>query len=270
MSRLRLGGSNEKIFWNRNDEIGQLVLEYNRMIDELEKSAGLLARSERESAWRQMARQVAHEIKNPLTPMKLNAQYLQKAWNEKAPDWDQRLQRFTQTLVEQIDTLSAIASGFSDFARMPAIVLEKVDLDEVAGFVLSLYEGTSEIRYEFISLPGKKVVSADRSQVVRVFTNLFNNAVQAIGDRDGSLIRLSLKLENGFVCVDISDNGVGIPAARADKVFQPEFTTKSGGMGLGLAIVKGIVDGLSGEISFTSEEQKGTTFAIKIPIDAEG
>ena len=117
MSRLRLGRVNEKIFWNQRDEIGQLVTEYNRMIDELGRNAEMFAQSERESAWREMAKQVAHEIKNPLTPMKLGVQYLQKAWNDKAPDWDQRLARFTAVLVEQIDTLSAIASDFSDLPR---------------------------------------------------------------------------------------------------------------------------------------------------------
>jgi two-component system, NtrC family, nitrogen regulation sensor histidine kinase NtrY len=269
MSRLRLGGVNDKIFWNQRDEIGQLVAEYNRMIDELERSAGMLARSERESAWREMARQVAHEIKNPLTPMKLSAQYLQKAWNDKAPDWDQRLARFTTTLVEQINALSAIASDFSDFAKMPTIVVEQVDLEEVTGFVLSLYQGTSEISYEFNTDVASPVVLADRSQLIRVFTNLLNNAVQAIGDKKGGKIRILLRSEKQYIIAEVSDNGEGMPVTRAERIFQPDFTTKTGGMGLGLAIVKGIVEGMNGEISFTSEEQKGTTFVIKLPANVE-
>ena len=269
MSQLRLGRVNEKIFWNKHDEIGQLVTEYNRMIDELGRSAGMLAQSERESAWREMARQVAHEIKNPLTPMKLSAQYLQKAWHDKAPDWEQRLARFTNTLVEQIDTLSAIASNFSDFAKMPAIVLESVDIEDVVKFSLSLYQDTSVIRYEFHANGPVARVLADRSQLVRVFTNLLNNAVQAIGVDKVGIIGIRLYNDRKFVVVEISDNGAGIPPDRADRIFQPDFTTKTGGMGLGLAIVKGIIDGMQGEISFTSEEHKGTTFIIKIPANAD-
>jgi two-component system nitrogen regulation sensor histidine kinase NtrY len=269
LSRLRFGGVNDKIAWNQPDEIGQLVTEYNRMVDELGKSAEMLARSERESAWREMARQVAHEIKNPLTPMKLSAQYLQKAWNEKAPDWDQRLARFTSTLVEQIDTLSAIASNFSDFAKMPVVVAETVDLRESVEFVLSMYKDSSGIGYEFISEVDKPIVIADRSQLIRVFTNLLNNAVQAIGDRKDGKIRVHLTRENERFVAKISDNGEGMSAARAQKIFQPNFTTKTGGMGLGLAIVKGIVEGMNGEISFISEEKKGTTFVIKIPAKDE-
>ena len=269
MSRLRLGRVNEKIFWNQRDEIGQLVTEYNRMIDELGRNAEMFAQSERESAWREMAKQVAHEIKNPLTPMKLGVQYLQKAWNDKAPDWDLRLARFTAVLVEQIDTLSAIASDFSDFAKMPAVVTEKIDLEEIVRFVLFLYQDNSAVRYEF--QPGVAIPSvlADRSQLIRVFTNLLNNAVQAIGERKGGMIRIQLSTEKQYVIVKISDNGDGISVPRAEKIFQPDFTTKTGGMGLGLAIVKGIVEGMNGEISFTSEEQKGTTFIIKIPANVE-
>ncbi len=266
MSQVRLGMVNEKITWAPGDEIGKLVAEYNRMIDELATSAEKLGRSERESAWREMARQVAHEIKNPLTPMKLSVQYLEKAWNEKAPDWDLRLARFTRILVEQIDTLSVIASDFSDFAKMPAIVSEKTDMEEVIRYVLTMYQDTSSIRYEFI--PGEKPaeILADRSQLIRVFTNLLNNAVQAIGESDEGLIRIDLTRERQQIIIMVSDNGSGIPAGLRNKIFQPEFTTKTSGMGLGLAIVRGIVEGMNGEISFSSEDKKGTTFIIKFPI----
>ena len=269
MSRLRLGKVNEKITWNPHDEIGQLVTEYNRMVDELGRSAAMLAQSEREMAWRGMARQVAHEIKNPLTPMKLSAQYLQKAWNDKAPDWDKRLARFTATLVEQIDALSAIATDFSDFAKISEVAVKKVDLVEIARFSLSLYEGASEIRYELFTGADHAMVLADRSQLIRVFTNLLNNAMQAIDDKQGGLIRVTLVVDKEDIVVAVSDNGTGISPGRADKIFEPDFTTKTGGMGLGLAIVKGIVEGIHGTISFTSEEQKGTTFVIKIPAYVE-
>ena len=265
MSQIRLGMVNEKIVWKQQDEIGQLVSQYNRMTEELGKSAEMLAKSERESAWREMARQVAHEIKNPLTPMKLSAQYLEKAWNEKAPDWDQRLARFTKTMVEQIDALSVIASDFSDFAKMQTVVFAKIDLMEVIRFVLSLYQDTTIIRYEFQTDISGCFIFGDRSQLLRLFTNLLNNAVQAIGDRQDGLIRIHITKEIKQLVVQVSDNGCGIPDERADRIFRPDFTTKTSGMGLGLAIVKGIVEGMNGEITYISGEQKGTTFCIKFP-----
>jgi nitrogen fixation/metabolism regulation signal transduction histidine kinase len=269
MSQIRLGMVNEKITWKQHDEIGQLVSQYNRMTEELGRSAEMLAKSERESAWREMARQVAHEIKNPLTPMKLSAQYLEKAWNEKAPDWDQRLARFTKTMVEQIDALSVIASDFSDFAKMQAVVFAKTDMEEVIRFVLSLYRDTTSIRYEFQTNVTGCFVSGDRSQLLRMFTNLLNNAVQAIGDRQDGIISIHIIKELNQLVVTISDNGCGIPSERADRIFQPDFTTKTSGMGLGLAIVKGIVEGMNGDITFTSVDQKGTTFSIKFPVIEE-
>ncbi len=267
MSQLRLGQVNEKIPWHQKDEIGKLVSEYNRMIDELAGSAERLAKSERESAWREMARQVAHEIKNPLTPMKLSAQHLEKAWNEKAPDWDKRLARFTKTLVEQIDALSVIASDFSDFAKMPEIVFTRVDMEEVIRFVLSLYLDSSPITFLFHSEISEPCILADRSQIIRLLTNLLNNAVQAIDVAADGKVVVSLERENKDIVVRVSDNGCGISADRTDRIFRPDFTTKTSGMGLGLAISKGIVDAMNGTISFTSEEQKGTTFTIKFPAD---
>ncbi|MCX6304286.1 MAG: ATP-binding protein [Bacteroidetes bacterium] len=265
ISQIRLGMVNEKIAWKQNDEVGQLVSEYNRMVDELGRSAEMLASSERESAWRVMARQVAHEIKNPLTPMKLSAQYLEKAWNEKAPDWDQRLARFTKTMVEQIDALSVIASDFSDFAKMPAVVLTRIDLEEVIRFVLALYQDTTQIKYEFQTDCSNPVIFGDRSQLIRLFTNLLNNSVQAIGNPHDGVITIAITREFQHIVVMVTDNGCGIPADRTKKIFQPDFTTKTSGMGLGLAIAKGIVEGMNGEISFISDEDKGTTFIIKFP-----
>ncbi len=265
ISQFRLGMINEKINWKTNDEIGQLVSQYNRMIDELGKSAEMLARSERESAWREMARQVAHEIKNPLTPMKLSVQYLEKAWKDKAPDWDQRLARFTKTLVEQIDALSVIATDFSDFAKMQTVVYVKINLEEVIRFVLSLYEDTTRIQYEFKTEVAEPSILGDRSQVIRMFTNLLNNAVQAIDVHQEGKILIHLTRELHQIIVIVADNGCGIPPEQKERIFQPEFTTKTGGMGLGLAIVKGIAEGMNGTISFTSEEQKGTSFILNFP-----
>jgi nitrogen fixation/metabolism regulation signal transduction histidine kinase len=263
ISRLSYGKHNEKIEWKRRDEVGKLVDEYNRMIDELVKSADLLARSERETAWREMARQVAHEIKNPLTPMKLSVQHLEKAWNDRTPDWDERLKRFTLTMTEQIESLSAIASEFSDFAKMPVTLVEDLDINEILANVRELYQNSSQIRFEFSfnsSIP--HIIKGDRKQLLRVFTNLLNNAIQAIGEDKAGIIRIDLESSGKRYILKIADNGTGISAELSDRIFQPNFTTKSGGMGMGLSIVKSIIQGLGGEISVKSEEGSGTTFTL--------
>ena len=266
ISQFSYGKHNEKIEWKRKDEIGQLVDEYNRMVDELVKSAELLARSERETAWREMARQVAHEIKNPLTPMKLSIQHLEKAWKDHTSDWDERLNRFTKTMTEQIESLSAIASEFSDFAQMPVTKPEPLDLNEILGNVKALYQDTSKIRFEFrydSQLP--HTIMGDRKQLMRVFTNLINNAVHAIGNTEEGIITFDLASIANKYSIKISDNGRGISPELSDRIFQPNFTTKSGGMGMGLAIVKSIIQGLGGEISFTSKVGTGTTFILIFP-----
>ena len=259
-----LGGANEKIEWKGRDEVGRLVGEYNRMLDELMISAGKLASSERESAWREMARQVAHEIKNPLTPMKLSIQHLEKSWDEQAPDWDQRLKRFSAALIEQIDSLSAIATEFSDFAKMPLPVNERLDLNDVIRAALSLYRDISPVRFRFTPEEERYVV-CDRRQLLRVLTNLLNNAIQAIGQKVDGEISISVTTAGPDHEIRISDNGPGIPPAQSEKIFHPNFTTKSGGTGLGLAIVREIVNSQGGAVSFISEEGTGTTFIITLP-----
>jgi signal transduction histidine kinase len=264
ISRLNLNRQNEKIDWVQHDEIGSLVDEYNRMVDELSKSAELLAKSERESAWREMAKQIAHEIKNPLTPMKLSVQYLQKSWDEKAPDWDQRLKRFTDTLVEQIESLSNIASEFSDFAKMPRSKNTVTDLNKIIENAIRLFTDTHQATFEFI--PGEPhMVLADSEQLQRVFINLINNSIQAISDPAKGLINITVTKNDINHVIRLSDNGCGIPDEQKNKVFYPNFTTKSGGMGLGLAMVKNLIQNSGGEITFESEEGKGTTFIISLP-----
>ncbi|MBC8314398.1 MAG: GHKL domain-containing protein [Bacteroidales bacterium] len=262
---IRFGKTDDKLVWRYEDEIGNLVGEYNRTLDELAVSAEKLAVSERESAWREMAQQVAHEIKNPLTPMKLSIQYLQKAWDDKAEDWDQRLNRFSEALIEQIDTLSAIASEFSYFAKMPEPENEIMDLDELVKTSMTIYKDVTSIRFESHTSPGPKHIYADRRQLLRVFSNLINNAIQAYEGQSGGLIILKTESEGDFHVLTISDNGKGIPAGEADKIFQPNFTTRSGGAGLGLAIVKGIVLSIGGEISFSSDPGVQTVFTVRFP-----
>lgn len=266
IGKIKLGRKNEMIDYTANDEIGSLVNEYNRMIKELEASAELLARSERETAWREMAKQVAHEVKNPLTPMKLSVQYLVKAWDDKRPDFDERLRKFKDAMIEQIETLSAIASEFSYFAKMPTAVKTEVDLVELLTNCLEFYRNNEQnvtIRLDLGSLK-KALILADRDQMLRVFNNLIRNAIQAIPEgRHGEIIIRLLKEGDYFVAV-VKDNGVGIPEELRDKIFAPNFTTKSSGMGLGLAMTRTIIENMEGEISFETELGKGTEFKVKL------
>lgn len=266
--RIKIGKFNEKIVWKRNDEIGSLVKEYNRMIDELEKSAELLARSERESAWREMAKQVAHEIKNPLTPIKLNVQLLLKAWQDKAPDWEERLRKFSQTLILQIDTLSSTATEFSDFAQNSKQDIKIFDVLQLLEQTTTLFSDQTNCSIYLKSQEETCFVRADKNHILRVFNNLIKNAIQAIPkDKDGVLTIELSKLNNNCI-ISFKDNGTGIEEEKKAKIFSPNFTTKTTGMGLGLAIVKNIIDNSSGQIWFETKPSEGTVFYISLPLEA--
>lgn len=267
MGRLRLGKSYELIDYKANDEIGRLVAEYNRMIKELDVSAELLARSERESAWKEMAKQVAHEIKNPLTPMKLSVQQLQRTYKPNDPQWEAQLKRFTLSLIEQIDTLSRIAGEFATFARMPKTQAERVNLYEMLVNMQQLHANDTGavITFKPETVPPCMVI-ADKEQLLRVFNNLIKNAIQAIPeDKEGLIVLGIVRSGNSFIAT-VADNGNGIPEDLHDKIFTPNFTTKTSGMGLGLAIVKSIVDSSGGSIWFETNEGEGSTFFVQIPL----
>ncbi len=267
LAHIKFGKTNEKISWSRDDEIGGLINEYNRMIDELVISADLLALSERETAWREMARQVAHEIKNPLTPMKLSVQYLEKAWREKLPDWDQRLERFTKTMVEQIDSMSAIASEFTDFAKMPEGKNDRIELDVVVAEVTDLYKAYENIDMR-LQLPYEEspmFVHADRKQLLRVFNNLIKNAIQSYDKNETARIDVAISPEDRYYKVSITDYGCGIPQNLQENIFNPYFTTKAKGMGLGLSMVKNIIESMKGRVDFSSREGEGSSFVFWLP-----
>lgn len=266
MSTLKLGKPNEFIEWKQKDEIGNLVAEYNRMILELSKSAELLARSEREIAWREMAKQVAHEIKNPLTPMKLSIQHLKKVWQNKSPDLDAKVESTTKMLIEQIDSLTSIANEFSNFAKMPRANEEEINMKNILGNIVELYKDTIDISL-IDKCSGKNcIVIADKEQLLRVFNNLVKNSVQAIPeDREGK-IEIIISLKGGSVIVGVKDNGAGINERAVDKIFMPNFTTKTAGMGLGLAMVKNIIESSGGKIWFETTGNVGTTFYVSLPL----
>jgi signal transduction histidine kinase/MFS family permease len=267
MKTVRIDKVNEKIQWDSKDELGQLVSQYNQLIDELALSAGLLARSERETAWREMAQQVAHEIKNPLTPMRLSVQYLKRAWDENDPDVADKLHRTTRTLIEQIDTLSEIASAFSDFAKMPVNKPERIDLFVVLQNVVTLFENEAHVDIKLINkTAGETFVFADTKNLNRAFNNLIKNSIQAVGNKPDGFVEVTMDLYRNFCRISISDNGIGMTDEEKDKIFTPKFTTKSSGMGIGLSIVHNIISASKGKITFESGHGKGTTFTILLPI----
>jgi two-component system nitrogen regulation sensor histidine kinase NtrY len=267
LSKIKFGKINEPIEWKEHDEIGSLVTEYNRMIDELSKSAELLAKSERESAWREMAKQVAHEIKNPLTPMKLSIQHLQHTWKDNAPDMDQKMERLTKMIIEQIDTLSTIATEFSNFAEMPKANLEKINVKQILLSGVALFDELENIAIEFKNETSDEAfVLADKEQLLRVFNNLLKNAIQSIPETKKGEIVIGLTREKEFFVITVSDNGSGIDDDLLDKIFVPNFTTKTAGMGLGLAMVKNIIETAKGRIWFETEVNKGTIFYVVLPV----
>lgn len=263
---LKLGGKYDQINYNRQDEIGKLVHEYNQMVKELEKNVEMLAKSERETAWREMAKQVAHEIKNPLTPMRLSVQQLQRAWDDKKENFENYLNRVTNTLLEQIDNLSTIASEFSNFAKMPTAKIEDVSLEIVIDKVIALFKDNDWISIKFNSfgLPG--MIKADPEQLSRVFINIIKNGIQAIPEERAGIIDIFLEYKEKNATIKISDNGKGIAEDIKNKLFMPNFTTKTSGMGLGLAIVQNTLEQIGGSISFTTQINKGSTFIIKLPL----
>jgi nitrogen fixation/metabolism regulation signal transduction histidine kinase len=269
MREINLGKTNEEIEWKRNDEIGGLVKEYNKMVKKLEESAIALAKSEREGAWREMARQVAHEIKNPLTPMKLSIQYLQKAVDNNSINVKEMTASVAKTLVEQIDHLSKIASDFSQFANIGNPKSELFDLHEMLYSLTSLYETTENLLFKWVPVHQHVMVYADRTQLNRLFTNLLQNALEACYNKDKWVVSISEELNETHIIVKVTDNGDGIPVQTQSKIFIPNFTTKSSGTGLGLAMSKTIVEQAKGKIWFETKEGEGTTFFVELPLADE-
>ncbi|MFL2634011.1 MAG: sensor histidine kinase [Candidatus Marisimplicoccus sp.] len=267
--RLKIGQAgllkkNEKIYLNNaTKEIDSLVNSYNKMIDDLEDSVERLAKTEREQAWQEMAKQVAHEIKNPLTPMRLTVQSFQKnSGLKKGEDQKDKLNDFCDTLIEQIDTMSNVATSFSDFATLPKTQLEKTDIVEATKKVVEIFEQNN------ISLETSSeniFIKLDKEQWIRVMTNLIKNSIQAIPHDREPIIHVKITERLKIVRVTVSDNGLGVSKNNRDKIFEPKFTTKSDGMGLGLGIVRSIINSHRGKISYKSRSKKGTDFKISLP-----
>ena len=266
--RLKIGQTgllkkNEKILLkNATKEIDSLVNSYNKMIDDLEDSAEKLAKSEREQAWEEMARQVAHEIKNPLTPMRLTVQSYQNTNSLESKEEKDKLNDFCDTLIEQIDTMSTVATSFSDFATLPKTQLEKSDIVDTTKKVIEIFEQNN---ISFTTSKESIVIKLDKEQWIRVMTNLIKNSIQSIpSDREPN-INVEITDSKNSVKVLVSDNGLGVLEENKEKIFEPKFTTKTDGMGLGLGIVKNIINSHRGKISYKSKPKKGTKFTIALP-----
>lgn len=265
--KTKLGQRNQPIIWHRQDEIGAMIKEYNKMLAALELSAVKLARSERESAWREMAKQVAHEIKNPLTPLKLGVQLLEKSWKEQDPNFEKKFASFNKSFIEQIDSLATIASEFSNFAKMPDTKLEHLELVPIIEQATRVFNSVDNVEISITNqVKDNLMVLGDKDQLLRTFNNLLKNAIEAAEGKEKVVIRIKIINDQKFAFVEVEDNGKGIDVELQDKIFVPNFTTKSSGTGLGLAFVKQAIENAGGTIQFNSEPNAGTTFYLSFPL----
>ena len=272
IDRLAFTGNRRIKYRNSRDELGVLIESYNKMVEDLEESSRQLAQNEREQAWKEMARQIAHEIKNPLTPMKLSIQYLMKLKEENVPGWEQKLETVSKSLLEQIDTLSQTATEFSSFARFYSEEVTRIDLDGLIREQRELFDNREDIAFRYLpTVEGEAWVDGRRSQLARVLVNLITNAIQAIdnaGTPDGCIqISLSSVPYDGAAGwqIDVEDNGPGVGEEDLEKLFTPNFTTKKTGTGLGLAICRSIVEQSQGTISYSRSPLGGARFTIVLP-----
>jgi len=247
-----------------SDEIGELFDSFNEMVLELRKNREELSRVEREAAWREMAKQVAHEIKNPLTPMKLSLQHLRQAFRDKAKNLDEIVERVSKTVMDQVDTLARIATEFSHFARMPDRRFERVDVHQVLKESVSLFDHVSGVQFRPRFSAATPVVIADRDELRRVFVNVLRNSIQAMEAK--GTISVETVIDGSKCVIRFSDTGSGMSQGVLEKVFEPNFSTKSDGMGLGLAISQRVIHDLDGTIAIRSAVGAGTTVEIALPL----
>ena len=255
------------IKYDREDEISDIVKAYNRMVAELQESSRKIVQAERDKAWSGMARQVAHEIKNPLTPMKLQIQRLVRLKEKGDPRWMERFDEASRLLIEQIDILSATANEFSSFANLYVEEPQRIELSSLLKEQIALFDNLEGVKFEYLGLD-QAYINGPRPQLTRVFVNLLNNAVQALGNRSDGLIRVSLRnsVEDGFYDIVVEDNGPGVSEENICRLFTPNFTTKNSGTGLGLAISRSVLERCAASIGYSSSfSLGGACFTIKYP-----
>lgn len=264
LSKTALGQSNEPIVWQRDDEIGELIKQYNSMIMQLDESARKLAETERQGAWREIARQIAHEIKNPLTPMKLSVQHLQRAYANNDANMGDKITRTSNLLIAQIDVLSELANEFSSYAKMPAPTYEYINVNTTLTQLVDLYSQGNE-HHITLRCPQELYISFDSGYFNRAVSNLIKNAIQAMPEDSIGEINIEAIDNNETMKLYVKDNASGMSEEQADKIFVPYFSTKVSGMGLGLPIVKNMIESGGGTITFTTQLGVGTEFCITLP-----
>jgi nitrogen fixation/metabolism regulation signal transduction histidine kinase len=258
----------DELEYDRDDELKPLVESYNRMVRDLSESTRRLAQVERDKAWNDMARRVAHDIKNPLTPIKLKLQMLirlKQSGNEK---WVDKFDEVCATVLEHVDMLADSADQFSTFAKLYDQSPEPLDLDELVRQEVALYDTREDVSLEYIGFSGA-MVSGPKPQLIRVIVNLLTNAMQAVdelGGRKSIAVSLRNSTVDGFYDLVVEDNGPGVSEEIRERIFTPDFTTKSSGSGLGLAICQKIVEHCGGEIFYArSFTLGGASFTVRYP-----
>lgn len=246
----------------QNDELSTLVKSYNKMILQIQDQKEHLSFMDKETAWRGMAKQVAHEVKNPLTPMKLTIQNFERKFDCNDPDIGEKVKALSKSMVHQIDLVATVANAFSQFAQLPEKNNESFNLNKVVSEILHVFN--DENLHMHANQPAI-AIKMDKIYLTRIITNLVNNSIQAKVEERKSLINVDLEVINKRVNISVEDNGKGIPKDMHDQIFEPNFTSKNSGMGLGLTMVKKMVLDYDGEIILTSEEGKGTKFTISLP-----
>ena len=252
----------QPIKYYQNDELNQLVKAYNRMILQIKDQKERLSFKEKEVAWREMAKQVAHEVKNPLTPMKLTIQNFERKFDPTDPKIQDKVKNLSRTIVDQIDLIATVASAFSQFAQLPEKNNEIFDINEEIRNIINVFSDES------IYFHSNKIVimiEMDKIYLSRIITNLVANARQARNTDKESVINVNVEQRHKRIIIDVEDNGVGIPEEMYDRIFEPNFTSKTSGTGLGLTMVRKMVEEYKGEISVKSEVDKGSTFTISFP-----
>lgn len=264
---VQFGKTNTPINYPENDEIGSLVNEYNKKLEELEVAAKKLLQSERESAWREMAKQVAHEIKNPLTPMKLSVQHLKRIYDPNDPNMQEKVNKTVESLTDQIDALTTIANEFSNFAKLPIPILANLNFAELCSSAISFFDSNEDLAIKLINHSKEElIVFADKDMILRVLNNLITNGIQAVEFQQKAEIILQLYKNESSVILLVTDNGKGILSNQVETIFEPYFTTKSTGTGLGLAMVKQIIELHNGSIAVKETSAKGTTIELVLPL----
>ncbi|MBI3195476.1 MAG: HAMP domain-containing protein [Ignavibacteriae bacterium] len=262
--KIGAGDFDVQIRSNRTDEFGELEQSFETMLHNLKQSQEEIIKAQRELAWKEMAKQVAHEIKNPLTPMKLSIQHLRQAYIDRVGDFDKLLQQVSGTILEQIETLSRIASEFSHFGRMPERKIGQCELHALLLDVTNLYKEHTGVVFDLQFCPNSPIISADKEELRRAFMNIIKNSIQAMNERGTIAVRTHIA--NLMADIRFHDTGPGIAEAAREHLFEPNFSTKTDGMGLGLAIVKKTIDDLGGTIVVESETGSGTTVTIQLPL----